>query len=984
MFRFVKILASLAFFASLSFAGPVSVYGALKACVISGKGQLCGSKAGWTNTAIQVRGVSLGWSVTNWESAAFFNERTVNAMVDGWKAEVIRVPLGYSEAGGYQTDASNWTRAKAAIDAAIAKDVYVIIDRHSYKAHQETNAVKTFFETTVAAYHNVPNVIFEIYNEPTDANGGTWANIKSHAETVISAIRAKGATNLILVGTPQWSARPSAANGNYLSDNNVAYVFHFYAASHQTNTGNYDSWPTYGSGITTVLNAGKPVFVTEYGTTHSDGGQNNTGNYNTHSASHSNTWHDFMDTHKISSCAWNVNDKYEGSAFFGTNSATTSSGNRFNQNNTANYTNKSLMTSSGAYIYDKLNAYAVSAPWGSTPTSSSSSGTSVSTLIADFEGWGTDPAEPRYNYSKLGTPFYVYKVDNGVIANPYVTGSTTDYDAITSSGDSHGRVAWLKDGFNVVTKVTTTPQSNGAVAIGVNIDLGSLTGCTAFQYDYKGPAHLFFPNQRTHDGDSTTAGVKGDWNQPHGDSYLTAASASWKTVTIKVPEDLVPSWGTASTWVGSKDIHKLTWEVKATSSTSSANSTQSLMIDNVTCIGANLSLPTPPKPSSSSAAATTSSSSAATTTSSSSAATTTSSSSTVVVTPSSSSAAPVPSGEKGYYISQFDGEETIYGDYPFAYTYNGVTIGNPRDTDGYIVTDQGVGKLRNAVLVDANDYGAGAIGIKNGTGTRKMADCSNGFSYWYKGVAHQFKIEINPASCATTATDGSNSFYKDVAASTSSWTKQTITLPLTTSAWTGSHCAAKTFNLSDATQMAWELKTGVSGNAGASVSLMIDNVVCLQGSGSDVMNNTAPANTITITTGWSSSSSSGGVVTPSSSSGGIVAQPSSSSSGGEAVTPSSSSGGIVAQPSSSSAGTTPIALSKIPFANGAQVISNGVFLQVVSDATLEVFGLSGNSVRKLNFSGGIYSVQLADLPKGLYIVKVSFGSRREVLRLPVN
>jgi hypothetical protein len=313
--------------------------------------------------------VSLGWSNTGWEPSAFFNATTVNAMVDSWKAQIIRVPMGYSEDGGYQTDASNWTRVKTAVDAALAKGVYVIIDWHSHNAHNETSAAMTFFGTTVKEYHNVPNVIFEIYNEPESV---TWATVRSYATSVISAIRNAGANNLVLVGTPSWGQNVNAPLDNPLTDTNIAYVVHFYAYSHP--------WSEFSAKVTAVLNAGYPVFASEYGTTHYDGGQSNVGNYDTHSDKNTDTWHDNMDLHKISSCAWNINDKYEGSAFFGISST-----GRFSQT-AANFSNESMMTSSGKYIYNKLRTYAGS---GGGTSSSSSSGGAVAMNCQIVKGFTT-------------------------------------------------------------------------------------------------------------------------------------------------------------------------------------------------------------------------------------------------------------------------------------------------------------------------------------------------------------------------------------------------------------------------------------------------------------------------------------------------------------------------------------------------------------------------------------------------------------------
>jgi len=41
-------------------------------------------------------------------------------------------------------------------------------------------------------------------------------------------------------------------------------------------------------------------------------------------------------------------------------------------------------------------------------------------------------------------------------------------------------------------------------------------------------------------------------------------------------------------------------------------------------------------------------------------------------------------------------------------------------------------------------------------------------------------------------------------------------------------------------------------------------------------------------------------------------------------------------------------------------------------------------MRKYNFANGVYDVSFSDLPKGLYIIKVSFGNEKKILRIPVN
>jgi len=71
-------------------------------------------------------------------------------------------------------------------------------------------------------------------------------------------------------------------------------------------------------------------------------------------------------------------------------------------------------------------------------------------------------------------------------------------------------------------------------------------------------------------------------------------------------------------------------------------------------------------------------------------------------------------------------------------------------------------------------------------------------------------------------------------------------------------------------------------------------------------------------------------------------------------------------------------------ANKMQLIKNGVLLHSTKDTYLEIFSLNGKLLRKMNFASGIYSVELSDLPKGLYIAKVRFGnSNIKVLKISV-
>jgi len=103
------------------------------------------------------------------------------------------------------------------------------------------------------------------------------------------------------------------------------------------------------------------------------------------------------------------------------------------------------------------------------------------------------------------------------------------------------------------------------------------------------------------------------------------------------------------------------------------------------------------------------------------------------------------------------------------------------------------------------------------------------------------------------------------------------------------------------------------------------------------------------------------------------------------VVSSSSSNVVTEESSSSKEEDTPIiTLPKMAFLNSAIASKNGINLTVKNNAVVKVFSLKGNSIRKYSFTNGVYSVSFSDLPKGLYIVKVSFGKEKRILRVPVN
>ncbi|MCL2102257.1 MAG: InlB B-repeat-containing protein, partial [Fibromonadales bacterium] len=77
----------------------------------------------------------------------------------------------------------------------------------------------------------------------------------------------------------------------------------------------------------------------------------------------------------------------------------------------------------------------------------------------------------------------------------------------------------------------------------------------------------------------------------------------------------------------------------------------------------------------------------------------------------------------------------------------------------------------------------------------------------------------------------------------------------------------------------------------------------------------------------------------------------------------------------------PVILPQTEHGNFLNAMQNAVSLQTAGDAAILVFDLKGNAVRSLKFTQGNYIVPLGDLPRGLYIVKATFGNEKKILKL---
>ena len=250
---------------------------------------------------VQLRGVSthgLAWY------PQYVNEELFSELREDWGANAVRFALYSDEEGGYATDGRRVELndlVLKGVEYATAADMYAIVDWHILSdGNPRTHAwaAEEFFKLVSARLADHDNVIYEICNEP---NGKTaWADVKAYAAEIIPVIRANDPDAVIVVGTPTWSQDIQDAAADPLSEDNIMYALHFYAATHQQ---------PLRDRMAAAVEAGLPVFVSEFGICDASG----SGAVDYASA---DAWVSLMDDLGVSYVCWNLSNKEEASALF--------------------------------------------------------------------------------------------------------------------------------------------------------------------------------------------------------------------------------------------------------------------------------------------------------------------------------------------------------------------------------------------------------------------------------------------------------------------------------------------------------------------------------------------------------------------------------------------------------------------------------------------------------------------------------------------
>ena len=239
-------------------------------------------------TPLTLRGMAMYHSNT---AGKYYNDSVVKWLRDDWRCTVLR---GSIWAPSYTAEIP---KAIALANAAIKYGIYVVIDWHAFTDPMQANAL-IFFDTIAKKYANIPNILYEPWNEPY--GNITWtANCKPYFETIIAKIRQYDSANIVICGNTAWSQNVDEASLNPIKDfKNIAYTLHWYSFQH---------FQWLRDKTTTAIKNGICIFSTEDGIA----------NYNQQPCktdgsglafTEGQTWFDYCNANGIGTCTWSVND----------------------------------------------------------------------------------------------------------------------------------------------------------------------------------------------------------------------------------------------------------------------------------------------------------------------------------------------------------------------------------------------------------------------------------------------------------------------------------------------------------------------------------------------------------------------------------------------------------------------------------------------------------------------------------------------------
>lgn len=453
-------------------------------------------------TVFSVAGNSIFWSGFETVGAKFYTKEVVDHLAKNWKSGIVRAAMAVEEADGasvqptspqfpadlrrnpsglgyYNNPQKEMAKIKTVIDAAIANDIYVLVDFHTHFAQLFKDDAIKFFTDIAKEYGNNDHIIYEIFNEPIGveenrANGAdgrsdgkqteTWNNvIRPYAIDVIKAIRAIDPDNLIVVGTPRWSQGVDFAAENPITrtdlnlsasqELNLAYTLHFYAAQVEHNA--------LIDAAQKAMNKGIALFVTEWGTVAASG-DGEVDELQTL------TWMKFLKDNNISHANWSISDKFEGASAIKGNASV------------AGLLNDEL-TQSGDFVKCLIESWDTAGFVNCKAKDVSDDETSDSALVPNGEGIKfeveaptqlntttksrIDFISPNLKTDKFDTEGILtgFVANESVVvhANGFLPDGTYTIQVVLSTTDSQHILVLLRDAGNTVLKTAPIPNTGG-------------------------------------------------------------------------------------------------------------------------------------------------------------------------------------------------------------------------------------------------------------------------------------------------------------------------------------------------------------------------------------------------------------------------------------------------------------------------------------------------------------------------------------------
>ncbi len=259
-------------------------------------------------TPVQLRGVSTQW--LNWEQEYSTSKEGLQFMRDEWGLEIVRIANGVEAQGGYATESvrpGRLSMVRDIIENAVDLGLYVLVDWHTHE-EEHLELSKEFFTKIAEEYGELPNIIYEPFNEPIGEFGDAqerayWdETLKPYHEEIVAHIRKLDPDNLIILGTPLWSQGVHHAAANPVQGENLAYTVHFYSCSHT-------DWLI--ERVRRAQTDGIALFATEWGSTDADGG---TVDNPEPCIAQARDWHRALDEMNIGSTAWKLTSDGDASA----------------------------------------------------------------------------------------------------------------------------------------------------------------------------------------------------------------------------------------------------------------------------------------------------------------------------------------------------------------------------------------------------------------------------------------------------------------------------------------------------------------------------------------------------------------------------------------------------------------------------------------------------------------------------------------------